>query len=69
MVEIPAVVREKALAGGARGWIDGLPALISAIEEDWRISVGRPYSDSTEAFVAEATCSDGTPSVLKLVAS
>ena len=67
MVEIPAVVREKALAIGAREWIDGLPALISAIEGDWRVSVGRLYGDSTEAFVAEATCADGTPSVLKLI--
>ena len=28
---------------------------------------GRAYRDSTEAFVAEATCEDGTPAVLKLI--
>jgi streptomycin 6-kinase len=67
MLNIPAVVREKALAVGAVAWVDGLPQLISAIEEDWDISVGRPYCDSTEAFVAEATCGDGTPVVLKLL--
>jgi streptomycin 6-kinase len=67
MLNIPAVVHEKALAVGAVAWVDGLPELISAIEEDWDISVGRPYCDSTEAFVAEATCGDGTPVVLKLL--
>jgi streptomycin 6-kinase len=67
MLNIPAVVREKALAVGAVAWVDGLPDLISTIEEDWGIAVGRPDSDSTEAFVAEATCGDGTPVVLKLL--
>src|SRR5438093_1503079 len=67
MVEIPPVVREKALAVGARAWIDALPALIRTLEADWGITVGRPYCDSTEAFVAEATSSDGTPAVLKLI--
>ena len=67
MVNIPAVVRAKALAVGAVAWVDGLPELIRTIEEDWNISVGRPYPDSTEAFVAEATCGDGTPVVLKLL--
>ena len=67
MVEIPPVVREKALAVGARAWIDALPALIRTLESDWGITVGRPYCDSTEAFVAEATSSDGSPAVLKLI--
>ena len=67
MVEIPAVVREKALVVGAQAWIDELPALMRAIEADWGISVGRPYPDSTEALVVEATCAEGTPAVLKLI--
>ena len=67
MLEVPAVVREKAAAVGAQAWLDDLPALVSAIELDWRIVVGRAYRDSTEAFVAEATCADGTPAVLKLL--
>jgi streptomycin 6-kinase len=67
MLELPAVVREKALAVGAQAWVDELPALVRAIEADWDICVGRPYRDSTEAFVAEATCSDGRAVVLKLL--
>jgi streptomycin 6-kinase len=67
MVDLPPVVREKALAVGAGDWIDELPLLIRTIEAEWEITVGRPYRDSTEALVAEATCSDGTPAVLKLI--
>src|SRR5262245_66669018 len=67
MFEIPPVVLEKARAVGAEAWIDELPAFVSAIEAEWRISVGQPYRDSTEAFVAQATRSDGTPVVLKLI--
>jgi streptomycin 6-kinase len=67
MVEVPDVVREKALSVGAGAWLDALPQLVRSIEVDWGISVGRPYRDSTEAFVAEATCNGGTPAVLKLI--
>ena len=67
MLEVPAVVREKAAAVGAQAWLDDLPALVSAIELDWQISVGQAYRDSTEAVVAEATCADDTPAVLKLL--
>ena len=55
------MVREKARAVGAETWLDDLPDLIASIEADWRISVGRAYRDSTEAFVAEALRDDGTP--------
>ena len=37
------------------------------MEHDWNIAVGDAYTDSTEAFVAKATCEDGTPAVLKLL--
>jgi streptomycin 6-kinase len=67
MVDVPDVVREKALAVGANAWIDELPSLVRSVEADWGITVGRAYRDSTEAFVAEATCDDGTPAVLKLI--
>jgi streptomycin 6-kinase len=62
-----AVVREKALAAGAEKWLDGLPGLVEGLERDWSIRVGRPYQDSTEAFVARAALADGTPAVLKVV--
>jgi streptomycin 6-kinase len=64
---IPAVVRNKAAAVGAPGWIDDLPELVADIEREWSIRVGRPYQDATEAFVARATHGDGSPVVLKLL--
>ncbi len=67
MVEIPDVVREKAMSVGAGTWVDALPSLVASVEADWGITVGRAYRDSTEAFVAEAVREDGTPAVLKLI--
>ena len=67
MLELPAVVREKALAVGADAWLDELPVLVRSLEAEWRIAVGRVYPDSTEACVVEALCDDGTPAVLKLI--
>jgi streptomycin 6-kinase len=67
MLEIPDVVREKALAVGASAWIEELPLPVRAVEVDWGIVVGRPYPGSTEAFVAEAVRDDGSEAVLKLI--
>ena len=67
MIEIPVIVREKALAVGARDWIDELPMLIQTIEADWGLTVGRAYSDSTEALVTDVVCEDGAKAVLKLM--
>jgi streptomycin 6-kinase len=61
------VVREKARAAGAEAWLGELPALVGRLEAEWQIVVGRAYRDSTEAYVAEATLADGTPTVLKLL--
>jgi streptomycin 6-kinase len=67
VLEVPRVVRNKALAVGAAAWLDELPALVAGLERDWSIVVGRPYADATEAFVAEATLDDGAAAVIKLV--
>ena len=67
MVDVSAVVRNKACAAGAEWWIEALPELIATLEQEWSINVGRPHADATEAFVAEATLDSGAPAVLKLV--
>jgi streptomycin 6-kinase len=67
VLEVPAVVREKALALGADAWLDALPSLVRSLEREWRIEVGRAYPEATEAFVAEAVRDDGTRAVLKLI--
>ncbi len=61
------MVRQKAFAAGAGRWLDDLPLLVASLEQDWGIAVGGAYRDSTEAFVAQATCEDGTAAVLKLI--
>ncbi len=67
MIDVPEIVREKALAYGAEAWLDGLALLVREVEVEWGLTVGRSYRDSTEALVTEATCADGTPAVLKLI--
>jgi streptomycin 6-kinase len=67
VITVPEVVRQKAFAVGADAWLDDLPLLVAALEQEWSIAVGAAYSDSTEAFVAEAICQDGAPAVLKLL--
>lgn len=67
MIEISAVMRNKARAAGAEAWLAELPGLIADLSREWSITVGRPYDSGTEAYVAEATMADGTPAVLKLV--
>ena len=67
MVEVPTVVRNKALAVGAADWLDELDETLTALAAKWAISVGRVYSDATEALVAEAALEDGTPAVLKVL--
>jgi streptomycin 6-kinase len=66
VIDIPAVVRNRAVAAGAERWLADLPALVAGLEREWAMIVGRPYGDATEAFVAEATLEGGAPAVLKL---
>jgi streptomycin 6-kinase len=67
VIDIPGVVRNKARAVGADEWIDRLPALLAVLAADWSIEVGQTYEGGSEAFVAKATRSDGTPAVLKVL--
>src|ERR1700722_7651886 len=60
-------VRNKAKAAGAEDWLERLHELVSSLETDWSIAVGRPYKGGSEAFVAQATRGDGTSAVLKVL--
>jgi streptomycin 6-kinase len=64
---VPDVVANAAAAWGAGGWLRDLPRLVAGLEAEWSVSVERPYPHASEALVAEATLSDGTPAVLKLL--
>jgi streptomycin 6-kinase len=65
-IEVPATVRSTARSVGADDWLAGLPALVDRLERAWDITVGAPYEDATEAYVAAATLAGGEPAVLKL---
>jgi streptomycin 6-kinase len=65
VLDVPAVVREKALALGAGEWLAGLRELVDALAVEWSLTVGRAFPDGTEALVV-AVESDGRPAVLKL---
>ena len=67
MVEIPAVVRNKALAAGASTWLDNLPGLVDELEQEWALVVGPPFEGATEAYVPPASLSDGSSAVVKLL--
>jgi streptomycin 6-kinase len=67
VIDPPAVVRNKALAVGADGWLRNLPALVAALADEWGFTLDRRFDDSTEAFVAAVTLHDGAPAVLKLL--
>lgn len=67
MINVPDAVRNKALAAGVEDWLEQLPVLVSSLEADWSIVVGRPYTGGSEAFVAEATRADGASAVLKVL--
>jgi streptomycin 6-kinase len=66
VLTVPEVVRNKATAAGAAAWLDSLPSLVAAIEEEWSCTVGATFGDATEAFVAAAELADGTRAVLKI---
>ena len=67
MIEVPAVVRRKALAADAEQWLADLDDLVAAISQQWGLTLGRVFQDGTEALVTEATLADGTAAVLKLL--
>ena len=67
MVELPDVVRNRAIAEGHADWANELDDTIAGIERHWSIVVGRSYKEGTEAFVADAVLADGRPAVLKVL--
>ena len=69
MHDVPDPVRRKAAATGDEGeaWLAGLAPRLADLSARWEITVGETLSGGTEAFVAEATMSDGRHAVLKLL--
>jgi streptomycin 6-kinase len=68
MLNIPEPVRLKALAEGQAGeaWLAGLAGVVTGLETEWGLSLGRTLTGGTEAFVVEVTMVDGREAVLKV---
>jgi len=66
-MEIPHVVRNKAVAVGAELWLSGLEDLVAGLAIEWGLTIGEPYTGGTEAYVCRVTLDDGTPAVLKVL--
>jgi streptomycin 6-kinase len=66
VISVPEILRTNAIVAGAEHWLADLPALVRHIEQQWDISVGRPLAGGTEAYVTEATTTEGLAVVLKL---
>ena len=58
VIEVPAVVRRKALAADAEQWLADLDDLVAAISQQWGLTLGRVFQDGTEALVTEATLAE-----------
>jgi streptomycin 6-kinase len=67
VIRVPDVLRTKASLAGAEHWLAELPELVRHLEQRWDITARRPLAGGTEAYVAEATTSDGLAVVLKLL--
>ena len=66
-VEVPELVRNKAVVEGAEHWLVELPELVAGLERDWGMTVHRTYSGGSEAFVAGVTLEDTSEAVLKVL--
>ncbi len=49
-----------------RSWLASLPAVVAALEDEWDVRTGSPYTRGTAAWTAPATTADGHPAVLKV---
>lgn len=67
MIQVPTIVRNKARSVDAEGWLERLPELVSSLETEWSITLGRSYEGGSEAFVADAIRADGSSAVLKVL--
>jgi streptomycin 6-kinase len=68
ILDIPDVVRRRALAQGAAGeaWLAALPDLLADLARAWDFSPGEILTGGTEGLVVAATLADSRRAVLKL---
>jgi streptomycin 6-kinase len=67
-VEVPKLVRERALAAGdvGRRWLDGLADAVAELQRVWELELGTVYRGGTAGFVIAARDRPGRDVVLKV---
>jgi streptomycin 6-kinase len=68
-VDVPELVRTRALSNGAAGqrWLDELPELVADLASRWGLTLGRSHRGGTAGLVVDATDADLRACVLKVV--
>lgn len=65
-MDIPELVRNKAVVNGAEGWIDELPGLLDDLCARWDLTLTEAFDEGTEAYVAAGVLTGGREVVLKV---
>jgi streptomycin 6-kinase len=64
---VPRTLAAVADAEGHKDWLDGLPSILTAIEDAWSLTVGQPFEPGGQtAWVAPAVTASGDQRVVKL---
>lgn len=66
VVEVPELVRLKALSQGVEGerWLASLPSVVADLASKWSLTLGRPFTEGSGSYCVRA----GAGAVLKVVA-
>jgi streptomycin 6-kinase len=67
-IDVPPLVRERALANGNAGtrWLTDLPEVARGLADRWDLELGQAFSGGTSGFVVAATHGSGRRCVLKI---
>lgn len=67
-VDVPELVRQRALANGSAGrsWLDDLPDVVAGLAQRWGLELRKAFHGGTAAYVVEALDARGNACVLKV---
>jgi streptomycin 6-kinase len=67
-LEVPVLVRQRAMANGSAGqeWLDGLPEVVGRLARRWGLQMGKVLGGGTASYVVAATDVSGRDCVLKV---
>ena len=67
-VDVPDLVRQRALADGAAGrrWLEDLPEVVADLADAWGLELGESFRGGTASLVTAATDRSGRACVLKV---